>query len=170
MANKRGRKPYYETIIQPALPQIAELVKRGLLEKEIMAALGVSKSVWYAAKVKYTEFSDVLNARHRIEAVEKLEAAALKAACGYTYTEKRKIYKPSDPETGETEPVLAALEIVEKHQPANSQLNRYLLQNWGKEYGYTADPVQHELKRDELEFRKAMKAPPEWDDEDMGGV
>lgn len=168
--SKRGRKPYYETIIKPVLHQIEELVKKGLTEKEIMTALNVSKTTWYEAKLKYAEFADVLNARHRLEAVEKLEAAALQAACGYTYTEKRKIYKPSDPEAGEAAPVLAALEITEKHQPANSQLNRYLLQNWGKEYGYTADPVQHELKRDELEFRKAMKSPPEWDDEDMGGV
>lgn len=167
---KRGRKPAYETIIKPALPQIAELVKRGLLEKEIMAAIGVSKSVWYDAKVKNKEFSDVLNARHRIEAVEKLEAAALKAACGYTYQEKRKIYKPANPEAGETEPVLAALEITEKHQPANSQLNRYLLQNWGKEYGYTADPALHELRRDELEFKKAQKLPQDWDTDDAGGV
>lgn len=167
---KRGRKPAYETIIKPALPQIAELVKRGLLEKEIMAAIGVSKSVWYDAKVKYAEFSDVLNARHRIEAVEKLEAAALKSACGYTYTEKRKVYKPIDPMDEDSPPVLVALEVIEKHQPANSQLSRYLLQNWGKEYGYTADPLQQELKRDELEFRKAQKLPQEWDTDDAGGV
>lgn len=167
---KRGRKPAYETIIQPALPQIAELVKRGLLEKEIMEAIGVSKSVWYDAKLKNKEFSDVLNARHRIEAVEKLEAAALRAACGYTYTEKRKMYKPLDPMDENSPPVLVGFEVVEKHQPANSQLGRYLLQNWGKEYGYTADPLQHELRRDELEFRKAQKLPQEWDDADADGV
>lgn len=166
--SKRGRKPAYETIIEPALPQIGELVKKGATEREIMTALGVSKSTWYAAKLKYKDFSDTLNMRHRKEAIEKLEAAALKAACGYTYTEKRKIYKPSDPEAGEDAPVLAALEITEKHQPANSQLNRFLLQNWGKEYGYTADPLQQELKRDELEFRKAQKALTEWDDDTDG--
>ena len=167
---KRGRKPYYETIIKPVLPQIGELVKKGLTEKEIMNALNVSKSVWYEAKLKYSEFADTLNMRHRLEAIEKLEAAALKAACGYSYTEKRKVYKPSDPESGEEAPVLAALEITEKHQPANSQLNRFLLQNWGKEYGYTADPIQQELRRDELEFRKAMKTPSDWSDEDTDGV
>lgn len=168
--NKKGRKPLYEKVIEPALPQIAELVKRGLTEREIMRALNVSKTVWYEAKLKHAEFADTLNMRHRLESIEKLEAAALKAACGYVYKETRKIYKPASPEEGLSEPVLAALEITEKHQPANSQLNRFLLQNWGKEYGYTADPLQQELKRDELEFRKAQKAPQEWDDEDAGGV
>lgn len=166
---KRGRKSYYESIIQPNLKQIEELVKKGLLEKEIYEALGVSKTVWYEAKLKHAEFADVLNCKHRLEAVEKLEAAALRAACGYTYTETRKIYKPNDDDVLGA-PILSAYEVTEKHQPANSQLNRYLLQNWGKEYKYTADPLQHELRRDELEFRKAQKLPPEWDDDDAGGV
>ena len=165
---KKGRKSFYETIIKPNLPQIAELVKKGLLEKEIYEALGVSKTVWYEAKLKHAEFADVLNCRHRLEAVEKLEAAALKAACGYTYKETRKIYKPNEEDVLGA-PVLAAMEVTEKHQPANNQLNRYLLQNWGREYGYTADPLQHKLRSDELEWRKAQKQPPDWDD-DAGGV
>ena len=167
---KRGRKPSYETIIKPQLQTIAELVKKGLLEKEIMEALGVSKSVWYDAKLKNKEFSDVLNARHRIECVEKLEAAALKEACGYTYEETKRFYKPSDPSDPESPPVLVAMEVTEKHQSANSQLNRYLLQNWGREYGYTADPLQHNLKRDELKWRQAQRAAVAWDGEDADGV
>lgn len=167
---KKGRKPIYETVLKPHLKEIGELVKKGLTEREIMQALNVSSSVWYAAKLKYKEFSDTLNMRHRLESIEKLEAAALKAACGYKYEEQRRIYKPADPEAGMSEPVLVGFEVTEKHQPANSQLNRFLLQNWGKEYGYTADPLQQALKRDELEFRKAQKLPQEWDDEDADGV
>lgn len=167
---KAGRKSLYETVIKPQLPEIAELVKKGLLEREIFDALGVSKSVWYAAKFKYKEFSDVLNARHRIECVAELEAAAKKEACGYTYEETKKIYRPADPDDPNSPPVLVAMEVTEKHQAANSQLNRYLLQNWGREYGYTADPLQHSLKRDELKWRQAQKTPQAWDDEEAGGV
>lgn len=169
MASKAGRKSDYETKIKPNLKAIAELVKKGFLQKEMMDIIGVKKTVWYRAKVEHEEFRDIIDNRLRLDAVEKLEAAALKEACGYDYKETKKIYEPSEPDNPLSPPRLIRMEIYEKHQAANPRLNQYLLQNWGKESGYTSDPVQQELRRDELEFRKAQRQPSEWDD-DAGGV
>lgn len=146
-----ARPNKYETHVKPHLAEIKAAYVRGVDEKEIAASLGVSVSAWCDYKNKYSEFAEVLKRdEDEVAAIlEKLDNALLKIACGYEY-EELTVYTTTD-EEGK---VKTHKEKRVKHQPPNvtaifGAYNRY-------DPNYKKDKAYYDLKREELDLKKAI--------------
>ena len=146
-----ARPNKYETHVKPHLASIKEAYARGVEEKEIAAGLGVSVSAWCDYKNKYSELAEVLkrNETETADILRKLDGALLKLAFGYDY-EEVKVYTTTD-EDGR---VKTHKEKKVMHQPPNvtaifGAYNRY-------DPNYIKDKAYYNLKREELDLKKAI--------------
>lgn len=146
-----GRKSKYETHIKPHFAEIKAAHDRGVDEKEIAKSLGVGTSAWCEYKKKYTEFAELLKRDDDKvkEILDKLDSALIKSACGYEYEEKKQYI--TEDENGNKK---KHTEITQRHQPPNvtaifGAYNRF-------DKNYKKDAAYYELKKQELEVRKAL--------------
>ena len=146
-----ARPNKYETHVKPHLEEIKAAYARGVDEKEIASSLGVSVSAWCDYKNKYSEFAEVLkrDAAATADILQRLDNALLKVACGYEY-EEITVYTTTDDE-GKTK---THKEKKKKHQPPNvtaifGAYNRY-------DPNYIKDKAYYDLKREELDLKKAI--------------
>lgn len=146
-----ARPSKYETHIKPYFKEIKEAVERGVEENKIASNLGVSVSTWCEYKNKYSEFAEVLKRDEETtkEILEKLDSALLKSAYGYEYEEKKQ-YITEDADGNKKRHT----EITTRHQPPNvtaifGAYNRF-------DKNYVKDAAYYELKKQELELRKAI--------------
>lgn len=146
--NKGGRPNKYESHIKPFLKQIAEWKKNGATDEQVCEQLGVSKSVFYAAKVKYSEFAEVLkNSRENFIADLRGELARLAFKHNL---ETVKVY--SKTEDGKT---VTYKEKTSKEVDGDIAAIHLLLKNLDKD-NWADNPQSLKIKQQELELKKLI--------------
>lgn len=156
---KRGAKCKYETLCKPYLKEINEKVRAGVTEEEIAKALGISVGSLNTYKKTYKEFAEALSKNKGADVLESLINAGVMAAIGgYKLTTKKTIWGKD--ENGE--PIIERQEEYETEQPPNPALNKFYVKNFGKEKGFTDDPIQAEMKKQKQEFEEKIEKSKNW--------
>ena len=161
---KRGRKSVYDEKIRPRFAEIAEWVKNGVTERSIAENLGVSHTTFNKYKNEKAEFIDILKT-NRIVCVDDLENSMYEAAMGGKKTLKKFAKcRHVDYEDGKRVREYETMEPYEEevYFPPNTTAGIYLLKHWGKERGYTNDPLQLELKKEELKLKEKIADANNW--------
>ena len=155
---KRGAKSKYETCVKPYLSEIQEKVKQGVTEEAIADALGISVASLNNYKNKYPEFKEALSKDKGADQLNALVNAGIEAAVG--------CYKENETSTYDIDedgnPVLVKVVVQKVWQPPNPALNRFYVQNFGKEQGFSNDPLQYELKKQKQEFDEKLEKAKNW--------
>lgn len=156
---KRGAKSKYEQLVKPYLELIQSKVRQGITEAEIAKALNISIASLNNYKQKHEELRDALSKNKGADVLQGLINAGIKAATGY-YVDNEKVIYGRD-EAGN---VVVQQVIKEKTwQPPNQSLNKFYVQNYGKEQGFTTDPLEYELKKARAEFDEKLEKAKNWD-------
>lgn len=143
-----GRPNKYDTHIKPHLKQIAEWKKNGATDEQICEQLGVSKSVFYAAKVKYSEFSEALK-NSRAAFVAELRGELAKLAFKHTLKTK-KVYTKTEGGNAVT-----YQEVTEKEVDGDIAAIHLLLKNLDRD-NWAENPQAMDIKKQELELKKLL--------------
>lgn len=149
MAKKTGRKSAYDTKIAPRLEDIKEWRKVGATVENVCTMLDISESTFYKYLEEKTELSDAYK-RGTTELVIDLRGELARQAFPHTL-ETKKMYKKKDMETGHE---TVNTEITKKEVDGNIAAINLLLKNIDKEWAN--DPALLELRRQEIELRKAI--------------
>lgn len=144
-----GRPGKYESNIKPYLDKIAEWKRTGATDEQVCEQLNVSKSVFYAAKAKYKEFSDVLKIS-RASFVNDLKGELARLAFKHKL-ETVKVYSKTD-ESGQT---ITCKEKTSKEVDGDIAAIHLLLKNLDRE-NWTDNPQSIELKKKELELKRLI--------------
>lgn len=161
---KRGRKSVYETKIKPKFPEIAEWARKGVTERCMAKMLGVSVSSFEKHKSEFSEFSDLLKI-NRMRAVDEIENSMFESACGmkkdvHKFQKTKHVEYENGRKVREWEEMTPYTEEV--FIPPNPTAAIYLLKHWGKERGYTNDPLTLELKKEEFKLKKEIAEDNNW--------
>lgn len=165
MANKRGRKPLYETHVKPYFSMISEMC-RTMNETQIAEALGVGASTFQYYKTQYPELKECLK-KGRQNLVADLRSALIKKAIGYEYTEKKvtteKVDWPDELYNTLLDAGFSANEIAKSTLVKTEICHKYMspdvaainlaLKNYDKD-NWANDPQMLEIRKRELELRK----------------
>lgn len=142
-----GRPSKYNTHIKPYLNEIKEWKKNGATDEQICKSLGVSMSVFYDAKAKYSEFSDIFKIS-RESLKQELIGELIRLAKKHTLTTK-KVYTKKEGENSVT-----YTEITEKEVDASvTAINLWMKNN---DENWADDPKSIELRKQELELKKMI--------------
>lgn len=157
---KRGAKGKYEQLVKPYLDLIQEKVRQGITEAEIAKALNISIASLNNYKQQHEELREALSRNKGADVLQSLINAGIKAATGY-YAENEQVVYGRDAETGE----VVVVQVIKKKewQAPNQSLNKFYVQNYGKEQGFTADPLEYELKKARAEFDEKLERAKNWD-------
>ena len=151
-----GRKGKYETHVKPFFEKIEKLLNEGASEKQVAESLGVSYAAFNNYKVQYKEL-DELCSKPRIQLVENLKSALVKKALGFTYEEKKQYI------TEENGSIKKHTEITTKQAlPDTTAIFGALKIYDAKKLEYDIQAQSIDLKRQELELRKANAADENW--------
>lgn len=151
-----GRKGKFETHVKPRFEDIKKWCKRGATDKEIYKLLGISKDAFYKYKKEHVELNDLIK-ENRIDAVEELKSALFKRAVGYQYIEIEKIeIKDKD---GEKSFKTKKTTKTVTPDPVSALI---LLKHWAIKEGWTNDPQQLKLKKQELKLKEKKLEEENW--------
>ena len=156
---KRGAKDKYEQLVKPYLDMIQEKVRQGVIEAEIAKALKISIATLNNYKKQHEELRDALSKNKGADVLQGLVNAGIKAATGFYAENEQTVYGVD--ENGN--PVIKQVVKTKTWQPANPTLNKFYVQNYGKEQGFTSDPLEFELKKAKAEFDEKLKKAENWD-------
>ena len=155
---KRGAKSKYDTLVKPYLTEINDKVRQGVTEEAIAKALGISVASLNNYRNKYPEFAKALCKNKGKDELEALVNAGVEAAKGCYKTNKQTIYRVDE----DGNPVIEKVIENEVWQPPNPALNKFYVQNFGREQGYSNDPLQYELKKQKQEFDEKLEKLKNW--------
>ena len=156
---KRGAKGKYEQLVKPYLDLIQEKVRQGITEAEIAKALNISIASLNNYKQQHEELREALSKNKGADVLQGLINAGIKAATGYYVENEQTIYG-----VDENGNVVVQQVIVKKEwQAPNQSLNKFYVQNYGKEQGFTTDPLEYELKKARAEFDEKLERAKNWD-------
>ena len=158
MANKVGRRGKYETLVKPYLTEINEKVRQGVTEAAIAKALGISVASLNNYRNQHKEFAEALSKGKGADVLQDLINAGIEAAKG-CYKENEQTFYRID-ENGN--PVIEKVIVYKQWQPPNQSLNKFYVQNFGREQGFSADPLAHELKKKKQEFDEKLERAKNW--------
>ena len=152
-----GRKDVWEKSIKPNLDKIEQWYKDGSTEKEIIEALGVSKTSFYKYKAEKTELAN-LEKFSREVLVANIKNSLYLRAIGYDYKETKTYYRKPRGEKDAKEEFIYT-EEYKKHLPASETAGLILLKHWDKKEKWTGDPQTLEMKEKQfrLETMKTMQ-------------
>lgn len=156
---KRGAKGKYEQCVKPYLDKISQKVREGVTEESIANALGISVASLNNYKNQHAELKEALSKDKGADVLQDLINAGVEAAKGCYKTNTQTIYKMD--ENGE--PVIEKVVETEQWQQPNAALNKYYVNNFGKEKGYTNDPLDYKLKKAKQEFLEKLEKLKNWD-------
>lgn len=154
----RGRKCKYEEQVKPRLSWINEQIKNGVTEKAIAQALGITEQTLNNYKKKYSELAAALSENKGAEVLQKLINSGIEAACGKWIEEEVTIIQLDE----EGRPVKRQKQITKRYLPPNPALNQYYTKFYGKDEGFTGDPLALEFKKAKLDFEKAVQGEKDW--------
>lgn len=155
---KRGAKSKYEIHCLPYLKEINEKVRQGVTEAEIAKALGISVASLNNYKNQYPEFAEALSKNKGADELQALVNAGVEAAKGCYRENEQSIYTIDE----DGNPVLEKVIVNKVWQPPNPSLNKFYVVNFGKEQGFSNDPLQHELKKQKQEFDEKLEKAKNW--------
>ena len=157
---KRGAKGKYEQCVEPYLAEINKKVREGVTEEQIAKSLGISVASLNNYKRDYQEFKDALSKNKGADVLQGLVNAGLDAAKGSYKTNTQIVYVP-DPENPEK---LIIEKVIENKvwQPPNASLHKMYVFNYGKEEGYTNDPLEYALKKARQEAQQKVEDAKNW--------
>lgn len=144
-----GRPRKYDSHIKPYLQQIAEWKKNGATDEQICQQLRVSKSVFYDAKAKYSEFSEILKIS-KDSFIADLRGELARLAFKHSL-ETVKVYS----KTGEDGQTVTYKEKTSKEVDGDIAAIHLLLKNLDKE-NWADNPQSIQLKKKELELKKLI--------------
>lgn len=153
-----GRKSKYETCIKPYLEEINKKVREGITEKAIAQSLGITEQTLNNYKKKYPEFAEALSKDKGADVLQALLNAGVEAAIGYYATNEQITYIVDENGNRIEEKVI----VNKVWQPPNQSLNKFYVQNYGREQGFTTDPLQHELKKRKQDFDEKLEKAKNW--------
>ncbi len=155
---KRGAKSKYDTLVKPHLKEINEKVRQGVTEAAIAKALGISVASLNNYRNKYPEFAEALSKNKGADVLQDLLNAGVEAAKGCYKENEQSIYTIDE----EGNPVLEKVIVNKVWQPPNPSLNKFYVQNYGREQGFSNDPTSLELKRLKQEFDQKLEEKKNW--------
>lgn len=156
---KAGAKSKYDTCVKPYLAEINKKVREGVVEADIAKALGISVASLNNYKKDHAELRDALSKDKGTEELEALVNAGIMAAKGY-YKENETTVISLD-ENGH--PAKRQKTITKTWYPPNPILNKFYVSNFGKDQGFTSDPLEYELKKARMDFDQAEAKAKNWD-------
>lgn len=145
-------KDKYFTHVRPRFDEIRKWCEIGATDKEIISLLGVSTSAFYRYKEKHRELRELLKESRR-KPVMEIKAALYRRAVGFTYDEVRETYSDKD---GVTRTTVTKTALPD---PASAMI---LLKHWAKDEGWTNDPAQLEIRKQELELKRQQAEKEDW--------
>lgn len=153
-----GRKSVYEDRVQPYLNDINKKIQEGVTEAQICKELGVSVATFSNYKLKYPELKEALKNKGKA-VLEKLINAGVKSACGYfEENETTTIVLDENGKPSKKQKV-----ITKTWYPPNPALNKFYVQNYGKDEGWIDSPLDYELKKAKQEIDEQMLKNKNWD-------
>jgi len=158
--SNRGRKSKYEDLVKPRLSWINEQIRNGVTEKAVAEALGITEQTLTNYKHKYPELVAALNDGKGADVLQKLINSGIEAACGKWIEEETTVIQLD--ENGK--PSKRQKTITKRYLPPNPALNQYYTKFYGKEEGFTGDPLALEFKKAKLDFDKAVQSEKDWHD------
>ncbi len=148
---KTGRKSAYETVIEPRLEDIKKWRKNGATVEQICQVLDISETTFYKYLNEKTEFAKAFRETATFELIQDLKGELVRLSFKHKL-ETKKQYIRKDLESGhETQ----YTEIITKEVDGDRVAINLLLQNLDKD-NWSNDPAHVELRRQELELRKAI--------------
>lgn len=144
-----ARPSKYDTEIKPYLKEIKEAVQNGATVEEIAKAFNIAVSTLHKYKAEKKELKDAFT-RGRAKVVIDIKGALLKKALGFEYTEQKTVGKKD--KDGEN---VVLVEKYKRYSPPSETAAAMLLRNYDKEW-IDRDNVSTELKRQEMELKKAV--------------
>ena len=155
---KRGARSKYETLVKPYLAEINKKVREGVTEEQIAKSLGISVASLNNYRNQHDEFREALSKDKGADVLEKLINAGIEAATGSYKVNEQTVYKIDD----EGNPVIVQVVQNKVWQPPNAALNKYYVSNYGKEQGFSNNPLELELKRQKQEFDEKIEKAKNW--------
>ena len=155
---KRGAKSKYERLVKPYLTEINKKVREGVTEAAIADALGICVASLNNYRNKYPEFAEALSKDKGKDELQALINAGVEAAKGGYKENEQTIYSIDE----EGNPVIERVIVNKVWQPPNPALNKFYVMNFGKEQGFSNDPLQHELKKQKQEFDEKLEKAKNW--------
>lgn len=157
---KKGRKCLYDTLVKPRLEWINEQIRNGITEKAIADELGITEQTLANYKKKYKELAEALSKDKGADVLKKLVNSGIEAACGqWVEEEVTTIVLDENGKPSKRQKI-----ITKKYIPPNASLNQYYTKFYGKDEGFTGDPLALELKKMKLAFDKAVQGEKDWTD------
>lgn len=147
---KVGRKSLYEERVRPHLEQIAQWKRVGATDEQICEQLSISQTSFYEYRKKYAEFAESLK-KGKTALVMDLRGELARISFKHTL-EKKKQYIREDRETGHK---IQYTEITTQEVDGDIAAINLLLKNLDKE-NWSNDPIHTDLRRQELELRRAI--------------
>lgn len=155
---KRGAKSKYERLVKPYLTEINKKVREGVTEEAIANALGICVASLNNYRNRHPEFAEALSKDKGADELKALINAGVEAAKGGYVENEQTVYTVD--ENGN--PVLEKVIKNKVWQPPNPALNKFYVMNFGKEQGFSNDPLQHELKKQKQEFDEKIEKAKNW--------
>lgn len=155
---KRGQRGKYASLVKPYLTDIQKKVREGVTEAAIAKSLGISVASLNNYRNQYPEFREALSKDKGADALRELTNAGIEAAKGSYKENTQTIYTMDE----DGNPVIEKVIVNKVWQPPNPALNKFYVVNFGKEQGYSNDPLALELKKQKQEFDEALEKAKNW--------
>lgn len=150
-----GAKGKYETCVKPYLKEINKKVRQGVIEEDIAHSLGISVASLNNYRNQHPELKEALSKNKGKDVLQQLINAGIKSATGYFETEEETVIVL----VGDENEVAKKQKVIRKKwNPPNPTLNMYYTKFYGKDKGFTGDPLKHELDKAKFEFDKAVQS------------
>lgn len=156
--SKRGAKSKYDTMIKPYLEEINKKIREGITEEAICKSLGISVASLNNYKKEHPELVEALSKNKGADVLQDLVNDGIKAAKGY-FVEEETITITFDKDGNPRKTKV----INKRWIPANATLNIFYVKNFGKEEGFTSDPLDYELKKAKAELDEEIAKTKNWD-------
>jgi hypothetical protein len=155
---KRGAKGKYEVCVKPYLAEINKKVREGVTEAAIAKALGISVASLNNYRNQHPEFAEALSRDKGADVLQDLMNAGIEAAKGCYKTNTQTIYETDE----DGNPRIVKVIEYEQWQAPNAALNKFYVANFGREQGFSNDPLAYELKKQKQEFEEKLERARNW--------
>lgn len=155
---KRGAKNKYDSLVKPYLNEINKKVRQGVIEEEIAKSLNISVATLNNYKNQYPELKEALSKGKGADVLQSLINAGIEAAKGYfKENETTTIILDEDGKPTKRQKVVTKI----WYKP-DAALNKFYVSNYGKEEGFTNDPLDYELKKAKADFEAEQQKMKDW--------